>query len=133
MGASLRGNKKWAAIFLLISILIGVALVPQLNKYAQPGAMVPSENQFMYEKSIDIMVMLLIGFGFLMVFVKKYGFTSVTATFLLVALTLPLYMLLRPYIWGSASDLSIVNISMLIFAEFAAASLLIAIGVHLEE
>ena len=121
-------NKKWAAIFLLISILIGIALVPQLNKYAQPGAMTPSENQFMYEKSVDIMVMLLIGFGFLMVFVKKYGYTSVTATFLLVALTLPLYMLLRPYLWGSASDLSIVNISMLLFAEFAAASLLIAIG-----
>jgi ammonium transporter Rh len=128
MRESLKSNRKWAAIFLLISILIGIALVPQLNKYAQPGAMTPSENQFMYEKSVDIMVMLLIGFGFLMVFVKKYGYTSVTATFLLVALTLPLYMLLRPYIWGSASDLSIVNISMLLFAEFAAASLLIAIG-----
>jgi ammonium transporter Rh len=128
MWENLKSNKKWAALFLLISILIGIALVPQLNKYAQPGAMTPSENQFMYEKSIDIMVMLLIGFGFLMVFVKKYGYTSVTATFLLVALTLPLYMLFRPYIWGSGSDLSIVNISMLLFAEFAAASLLIAIG-----
>ena len=128
MWESLKSNKKWAAIFLLISILIGIALVPQLNKYAQPGAMTPSENQFMYEKSVDIMVMLLIGFGFLMVFVRKYGYTSVTATFLLVALTLPLYMLLRPYLWGSASDLSVVNISMLLFAEFAAASLLIAIG-----
>lgn len=80
MWESLKSNKKWAAIFLLISILIGIALVPQLNKYAQPGAMTPSENQFMYEKSVDIMVMLLIGFGFLMVFVKKYGYTSVTAT-----------------------------------------------------
>jgi ammonium transporter Rh len=128
MWENLKSNKKWAALFLLISILIGIALVPQLNKYAQPGAMTPSENLFMYEKSIDIMVMLLIGFGFLMVFVKKYGYTSVTATFLLVALTLPLYMLFRPYIWGSGSDLSIVNISMLLFAEFAAASLLIAIG-----
>jgi ammonium transporter Rh len=128
MWESLKSNKKWAAIFLIISILIGIALVPQLNKYAQSGAITPSENQFMYEKSIDIMVMLLIGFGFLMVFVKKYGYTSVTATFLLVALTLPLYMLFRPYLWGAASDLSIVNISMLLFAEFAAASLLIAIG-----
>jgi ammonium transporter Rh len=128
MWESLKSNKKWAAIFLLISILISIALVPQLNKYAQPGSMTPSENQFMYEKSVDIMVMLLIGFGFLMVFVKKYGYTSVTATFLLVALTLPLYMLFRPYLWGSASDLSVVNISLLLFAEFAAASLLIAIG-----
>jgi ammonium transporter Rh len=123
--------KKWAAIFLVISIFIGIALVPQLNKYgnlSSPGTMMPSENQFMYEKSVDIMVMLLIGFGFLMVFVKKYGYTSVTATFLLVALSLPLYMLLRPYLWGSAADLSVTSISMLLFAEFAAASLLIAIG-----
>jgi ammonium transporter Rh len=72
--------------------------------------------------------MLLIGFGFLMVFVKKYGFSSVTATFLLVALSQPLYMLVRPYLWGSSAELSITSISMLLFAEFAAASLLIAIG-----
>ena len=37
-------------------------------------------------------------------------------------------MLMRPYLWGSAADLTVTNISMLLFAEFAAASLLIAIG-----
>jgi ammonium transporter Rh len=120
--------KKWAAIFLVISIFIGIALVPQLNKYGNLSSLNSSENEFMYEKSVDVMVMLLIGFGFLMVFVKKYGYTSVTATFLLVALSLPLYMLLRPYLWGLAADLSVTSISMLLFAEFAAASLLIAIG-----
>jgi ammonium transporter Rh len=52
----------------------------------------------MYEKAIHVMVMLLMGFGFLMVFVRKYGFSSVTATYLLVALSLPLYMLMRPYL-----------------------------------
>jgi hypothetical protein len=73
MWGNLTSNEKWAAIFLLISIFIGIALVPQLNKFAQSVEMNSSENQFMYEKSIDIMVMLLIGFGFLMLFVKKYG------------------------------------------------------------
>jgi ammonium transporter Rh len=90
--------------------------------------MTAAENEFMYEKSIHILVMLLMGFGFLMVFVRKYGYTSVTATYLAVALSLPLYMLIRPCLWGSAADISIANISMLLFAEFAAASLLIAIG-----
>jgi ammonium transporter Rh len=123
------GNRKtWAAIFLVISIIVGIALVPELNRYASSVSSSPSENAFMYEKSIDVLVMLLIGFGFLMVFVKKYGYTSVTATFLLVALSLPVYMLVRPYLWGSAADLSITSISLLLFAEFAAASLLIAIG-----
>jgi ammonium transporter Rh len=123
-----RNLKTWAAIFLVIAIFIGIALVPQLNKFGNLSSASSSENQFMYEKSMDVLVMLLIGFGFLMVFVKKYGFTSVTATFLLVALSLPLYMLVRPYLWGSAAELSVTSISMLLFAEFAAASLLIAIG-----
>ena len=120
--------RVWAAVFLVISIIIGIALVPELNKYANVSLPSSSENAFMYEKSMDILVMLLIGFGFLMVFVKKYGFSSLTATFLLVALSLPLYMLVRPYLWGISTDLSVTSISMLLFAEFAAASLLIAIG-----
>src|SRR3989304_9566728 len=123
-----RSMTKWAAFFLAISILIGIALVPQLNKYGQEGGMTIAENAFMYEKSIHILVMLMVGFGFLMVFVRKYGYTSITATYLAVALSLPLYMLVRPYLWGSAADLTVANISMLLFAEFAAASLLIAIG-----
>jgi ammonium transporter Rh len=123
-----KSLKTWAAIFLVILIFIGIALVPQLNSYGHEGAMTAAENGFMYEKSIDVLVMLLIGFGFLMVFVRKYGYTSITATYLLVALSLPLYMLVRPYLWGPAADLAITNISMLLFAEFAAASLLIAIG-----
>ncbi|HML03422.1 MAG TPA: ammonium transporter [Candidatus Bathyarchaeia archaeon] len=123
-----RSRKKWAAAFLIISIVIGIALLPQLNEYGGVSSMTSSENDFMYEKSIDILTMLLVGFGFLMVFVRKYGYTSVTATFLLVSLSLPLYFLVRPYLWGSAANLSTTNISLLVYAEFAAASLLIAIG-----
>jgi len=120
--------RMWAVVFLLVSIFIGIALLPQLNQYGRENAATAVENGFMYEKSIDVLVMLLFGFGFLMVFVRKYGFTSITATFLMVALSLPLYILVRPYLWGSASALTATNISMLLFAEFAAASLLIAIG-----
>ena len=113
---------------MLISITIGVAMIPQLNKYGTEVAMIAAENEFMYEKAIHVLAMLLMGFGFLMVFVKKYGYTSITATYLVVALSLPLYMLIRPYLWGASGALAIANISMLLFAEFAAASLLIAIG-----
>lgn len=120
--------KTWTAIFLIIFIFIGIAMIPQLNRYGKESEMTGAENEFMYEKSIHILAMLLMGFGFLMVFMRKYGYTSITATYLVVALSLPLYMLVRPYLWGSAADISIANISMLLFAEFAAASLLIAIG-----
>src|SRR4030066_2136033 len=123
-----KSMPKWAPFFLVISIIIGIALIPQLNKYGQGGGITVAENEFMYEKSIHILVMLMVGFGFLMVFVRKYGYTSVTATYLAVALSLPLYMLVRPYLWGSTADLTVANISMLLFAEFASASLLIAMG-----
>ena len=116
------GMKTWAAVFLVIAIVIGIAMIPQMNKYGTEVAMVAAENEFMYEKAIHILVMLLMGFGFLMMFVKKYGYTSITATFLVVAISLPLYMLIRPYLWGSSADISIANISMLLFAEFAAAN-----------
>lgn len=77
-----------------------------------------------YDRAIHIMAMLLIGFGFLMVFVRKYGRSALTATFLLVSVSLPLYMCLRSLGIFEAKG----EIEQLILAEFGAASLLIAAG-----
>lgn len=79
-----------------------------------------------YNRSIHIMVMLLAGFGFLMVFVKKYGLSAVTATYLLVSTAIPLYMLIKSR--GLFGEPGPVDIEKLILAEFAAASLLICAG-----
>jgi ammonium transporter Rh len=38
-----------------------------------------------YNFSIHILAMLLVGFGFLMVFVRNYGYSALTGTYLLVA------------------------------------------------
>ena len=78
----------------------------------------------MYNRAIHIMAMLLIGFGFLMVFVKKYGRSAITATFLLVSVSLPLYLAVKSVgIFESRGE-----IEQFILAEFGAASLLIAAG-----
>jgi ammonium transporter Rh len=78
-----------------------------------------------YERAIHIMAMLLLGFGFLMVFVKRYGRSALTATVLVVSVSLPLYYFLSGYnIMGGEEG----EIEKLILAEFAAASLLIAAG-----
>lgn len=78
-----------------------------------------------YERAIHIMAMLLVGFGFLMVFVKKYGRSALTATYLLVSVSIPLYFLKETFNGiGSSEGL----IDKLILAEFAAASLLICAG-----
>ena len=77
-----------------------------------------------YERAIHIMAMLLIGFGFLMVFVRKYGRSALTATFLLVSISLPLYLSIKSC--GMLEQKP--EIEQFILAEFAAASLLIAAG-----
>jgi ammonium transporter Rh len=79
-----------------------------------------------YSRSIHIMAMLLVGFGFLMVFVKKYGRSAVTATYLLVSVAIPLYFLVKGLgIFGKPVP---IEIDKLILAQFAAASLLICAG-----
>lgn len=80
-----------------------------------------------YNRSIHILAMLLLGFGFLMVFVRGHGYSSIAATLLAVSISIPIYMLIKSYM-GEGSVLDIVPF---LFAEFAAASLLIAIGAPL--
>jgi ammonium transporter Rh len=77
-----------------------------------------------YNRAIHIMAMLLIGFGFLMVFVKKYGRSAITATFLLVSVAVPMYLAIK----GMGFFEERAEIEQFILAEFGAASLLIATG-----
>jgi len=78
-----------------------------------------------YNRAIHIMAMLLVGFGFLMVFVKRYGRSAITATYLLVSVAIPLYFL-KDSFFNTSSTESVID--KLILAEFAAASLLICAG-----
>lgn len=81
-----------------------------------------------YNFSIGILAMLLVGFGFLMVFVKNYGFSATTGTYVVVATALPFYLFLRSTGIISSEAFSPDSIKSLLFAEFAAASALIAMG-----
>ncbi len=85
-------------------------------------------NVEQYNFSIHIMAMLLVGFGFLMVFVKKYGYSATTGTYLVVAAGLPLYAVLRSTGCLSAEALAPDSIKALLLAEFACAAALIAMG-----
>ena len=80
-----------------------------------------------YNRSIHILAMLLLGFGFLMVVIRGHGYSSITATLLAVSISIPIYMLIKCYM-GEGTQLSIDGF---MWAEFAAASLLIAIGAPL--
>jgi ammonium transporter Rh len=78
-----------------------------------------------YYRALHIMVMLLAGFGFLMAFLRGYGRSALTATFLLVSTAIPMYIFLKSVGFLGAR---VVDIDLLIMGEFAAASLLIAVG-----
>jgi ammonium transporter Rh len=80
-----------------------------------------------YNYSIHILAMLVVGFGFLMVFVRRYGFGATTGTYLVVATGIPLYMLLRANgIVGHSIQAH--SVETLMLAEFSVATALIAMG-----
>jgi ammonium transporter Rh len=81
-----------------------------------------------YNFSIHILAMLLVGFGFLMVFVRKYGYSATTGTYLVVGAGIPLYLFLRSSGVISAEAVAPDSIHALLLAEFACASALIAMG-----
>ena len=111
-------------------IILGIVLMTILffcstvNIFAQGNDISSILHVQQYDRAIHIMAMLLIGFGFLMVFVKKYGRTALTATFLLVSISIPIYMSIKTLGIFEAKG----EIEQLILAEFSAASLLIAAG-----
>jgi ammonium transporter Rh len=112
---------KKVFLFLLISLL-GVGVYAQGIATNSLDTLTDVQK---YYRAIHVMAMLLLGFGFLMVFVRKYGRSALTATFLLVSVGIPVYMWIKGLglFGGSESE-----INTLILAEFATASLLITSG-----
>ena len=124
-------------IFLLITVALSMGFFPSVNEGVETGmaGLVPMENldgttqtifdAVNYTRSIHILAMLLVGFGFLMVFLRGHEFSSLTATFLAVSIAIPVYMVAKSFLPG---EYQVMNISGFLFAEFAAASLLICMG-----
>jgi ammonium transporter Rh len=109
-----------------------VLLFVPLQVYAAQNGASPVIDGLMqveqYNFSINILAMLLIGFGFLMVFVRKYGYSATTGTFLVVSVGLPLYLFLRSTGVISLEAIPADSIKALLLAEFACAAALIAMG-----
>jgi ammonium transporter Rh len=112
---------------MLLMVILGLVLFTSLTPaatFAQDDLEAVIEVQT-YNRAIHIMAMLLIGFGFLMVFVRGYGLSALTATYLMVAVAIPGYFLLKTSgLFGHA----VTGVEGLVLTEFAAASLLICAG-----
>lgn len=121
----------------LLIILFGV-----LVKYdpKQAGGFKKGENHDASEAGVlrypvfqDVHVMIFVGFGFLMTFLKKYGFSAVGYNFFLSALAIQWYIIIAGCIEhrGTTSFSINLDISKLITADFSAAAVLITFGVVL--
>src|SRR5690606_35035918 len=113
---------KLVAMGLFLICFSGMAVAVELVPEVSDAQVVAQYNYI-----IHILAMLLVGFGFLMVFVRRYGFGAITGTYLVVAVSLPLYILLRANgVFGHALEPHTLN--ALLFAELATATALIAMG-----
>lgn len=138
-----KSNKTLLVIFSIITILAAIAFFPSVNSNVSEGMSALSKNAIntgnlsseartifdtlSYGRSIHILAMLLVGFGFLMAFMRNHGYSSLTATFLAVSISIPAYMLIKSFGGGEFSK-EVISINTFLCAEFAAASLLIAMG-----
>ena len=114
---------KWFLACLILTPAVAFA------ETAAPGGSADALRDVQqYNFAIHILAMLLVGFGFLMVFVQRYGYSATTGTYLVVAVGLPVYFLLRSTGWLSAEAVPLHSIRGLLLAEFAVAAALISMG-----
>ncbi|XP_075893621.1 ammonium transporter Rh type A [Nelusetta ayraudi] len=81
----------------------------------------------LYPMFQDVHVMIFIGFGFLMTFLKRYGFSSVGVNLLLAAFGLQ-WGLLMQGLWHLQDGKIKINIFKIINADFSTATVLISFG-----
>ncbi|GAB1287697.1 Ammonium transporter Rh type B [Apodemus speciosus] len=91
-----------------------------------------ADNEFYFRYPMkgfqDVHVMVFVGFGFLMVFLQRYGFSSVAFTFLVATFTLQWATLLQGFLHSFHGGHIHVGVESLINADFCAGAVLISFG-----
>ncbi|XP_068039328.1 ammonium transporter Rh type A [Anomalospiza imberbis] len=87
----------------------------------------PDPSARLYPHFQDVHVMIFVGFGFLMTFLKKYGFSSVGFNMLIAAFGLQWGILVQGF-WHMERGKISVNIKSMINADFSTATALISFG-----
>lgn len=119
-------NSFWVKMLSVTGLLL-LCLTSWVGAEESTGVVSEARLVAQYNYSIHILAMLVVGFGFLMVFVRRYGFGATTGTYLVVATGLPLYMLLRAN-GVVGHELKAHSVDALLYAEFSVATALIAMG-----
>lgn len=135
-----RGKLAFLLLLLQVSLIIVYALCVQYAEEADAsngrnsmsealGGNASKENSIEKYHAMfqDVNVMVFVGFGFLMTFLKRYGYSAVGFTLLIAALCIQWAVVMRG-VWHTRSGWIFVDIVGLLNAEFCAASVLISFG-----
>ncbi|XP_036394333.1 ammonium transporter Rh type B [Megalops cyprinoides] len=87
-----------------------------------------NEFYFRYPSFQDVHVMIFIGFGFLMTFLQRYGFSSVGFNFLIAAFSLQWATLMQGFFHGMHGGKIHIGVESMINADFCTGSVLISFG-----
>ena len=131
------------SLFLIIAELIFLCLFGSLVRYGEDAGKAGSEgansgdklNNF-YPMFQDVHVMIFVGFGFLMLFLKNYGFSAVSYNFLLAAFIIQYSILVGGFVnmavqkidGQKVSKTIDLTVETLFDSDFACAAVLISFG-----
>ncbi|XP_053319500.1 ammonium transporter Rh type C [Spea bombifrons] len=89
---------------------------------------IENDFYFRYPSFQDVHVMIFVGFGFLMTFLQRYGFSSVGFNFLLAAFGVQWAILMQGWLHTFKDGEIVIGVTSLINADFCVASVCIAYG-----
>ncbi|NWT69478.1 RHAG protein, partial [Prunella himalayana] len=110
--------------FSILALLLEVIVIVLFGIFVDYD---PDPSMNLYPHFQDVHVMIFVGFGFLMTFLKKYGFSSVGFNMLIAAFGLQWGLLMQGF-WHMERGKIPVNIVSMINADFSTATALISFG-----
>ncbi|CEM37185.1 unnamed protein product [Vitrella brassicaformis CCMP3155] len=135
MSASIGRSYRFTLAFLIIQgALIALYAVGSTTTLKTKPDTHLTDDYALYQ---DVHVMIFIGFGFLMAFLRRYGFSAVGFNYMIAALAIEWAMLVVGYskqLIPSASDEAsfptkvVISVQQLVQGDFAAAAVLISFG-----
>ncbi|XP_026702024.1 ammonium transporter Rh type A [Athene cunicularia] len=123
MPSALDTNMRFS--FSIVALLLEVITIVLFGIFVEYDN--SDDSRTLYPFFQDVHVMIFVGFGFLMTFLKKYGFSSVGINMLIAAFGLQWGTLMQGF-WHSKGEKIHVNIKSIINADFSTATALISFG-----
>lgn len=98
------------------------------KQHANSSSDLDNEFYYRYPSFQDVHVMIFVGFGFLMTFLQRYGYSSVGFNFLLAAFGIQWALLMQGWFHSYQDGYILVGVENLINADFCVGSVCVAFG-----